>query len=250
MKTISLHLERCWSGSCPHSKVCYMKNRKLIAKEAPSIDWLDMVTQGAENMARAGEAKVYWSMCSWLETSPEFLKMIEDIENWSVTVPVALMDHKELATFAKEHPDRVQITVYNIGDAVQFDEYQKLFLVKDYTTLKDMKWMMGICNKIHFPVHQGWADKDKVKTVIELLGKCPNDTVSVDSCLENYVVNGECLYQKDYIDINWDGTCRKCVFDPEGIDVRSMSFEEIMNISDSCSSKGCLYTDTFKGDKE
>ena len=97
-----------------------------------------------------------------------------------------------------------------------------MFLIKD-----DMTYDIAVrvfaealrpnINKIHFPIEHEWARLNQGK-IIKLVGDwniSDNKTLSLDSCLENYLLHNKCVYKDNYIDLRFDGSVRRCPFSDE-----------------------------------
>ena len=72
-----------------------------------------------------------------------------------------------------------------------------------------------------------------------------NPSITLDSCLENYVVHGKCVYNENYVDLNFDGTFRKCPFTKNGIEVKKT--DTIQSMIKHKEKPECIYSKLFGG---
>jgi len=209
-KIVSLHLEKCQNG-CPHSDVCYLRKRVPNPGNPLPPNFREaMLDQGLT---------IYEAICS--DLSDENLRLLRKYSNYNVTVSSQHLSQQSwyLLTTFREISNQVQISIY--GNELCLPDSQKLFLVKDEETLRRARDLAssGTTTKLHFNV-----DQSSLVSMGCFNLQNSERRISVDSCLMSWVVNGECPYTSDYIDISHDWTIRKCPFSahgtpiPEGID--------------------------------
>ena len=75
-----------------------------------------------------------------------------------------------------------------------------------------------------------------------------NMNVSLDSCLLNWIINSECVFTRNYIDVSYDGSLRKCPYNKDGITLAIEDRDHYNQMNDQCDSTSCYYCKRFKKD--
>jgi len=132
-----------------------------------------------------------------------------------------------------------------------FKTIQKIFLIKNVETFNIAKNIFELpksYSKIHFVLEQQFVkdNKDLILALVSAWNNCTNKTLSLDSCLQNYVLNGTCAYKDNYIDIRYDGSVRRCPFSDEYHDINYDNPDDMFSIPFKPS---CIYHEMF-GEKE
>jgi hypothetical protein len=242
-KSVSIHGSAC-EFECPHAAVCY--HRKKDKVPIGSFNISNIVDDILDNK----EYSIYMSVCS----ASDYVRgiyLLNNFNNVNITIPVGLLNNKQLNYVncdCLDNSDRIQVTVSTMADIVLVgNKIQKLFLIKDdesFSTAVDIL-KHGHIDNIHFPIEQEYIKLSKLLTLIGAWRDCKNTTISLDSCLENFVVHGKCVYLDDYVDINYDGTYRKCPFKKTGKIIRdSDTVESMINDNDEVD---CIYSKLFGG---
>jgi hypothetical protein len=234
-KIVSLHLHKC-DNQCPNKNVCYLNNRT-------STNNLKKLTDTPIIRNILGNFKVYESICDYLQA-----RSTELIKNYNITISSEIIDkfeNKELYDI----PDRVQISVYdyNIHKIyLEYPKHQKLFLIKDNYTLKFSEGLMNIVTgKLCFILEQNFLEKEmKKEGLLKFIKTFYNrfdNSQSIDSCLQSWILNGCCPYEHNYIDINYDGTVRKCPYEKEGHEI-DLNKDNILNFMKQNLTPKCIYS--------
>lgn len=246
MFTISMHMQECTNKSCPNRKECYhLKRDKILTSNEIPLWRSDMIGEAAR-LCRFGEAQVYYSMC---QVDTTILDIAMNTPNFNITLPCDLYKDEKVKLVMDKHPDKFQVSVYDLTQVIFFDKFQKIYLIKDPKTLEEAKWMSVIGDNLHFAVDMSTLRKLRAKKIMTMYKECKNPTISLDSCMEHYALNGTCVYQKDYIDLNYDGTWRKCVFSSTGKMNLECSLKELMALANEEPVGNCKYNDLFAGEK-
>ena len=226
-KIVSLHLERCGLENCPHQSICYLRNRK-DEKRTVRTDISYFVRKGY---------RVYNAICN--KVTGNDLWLLNNYKNYNITLSYNLFkEYDELKD--EKIKDQIQVTVYNEEQLKELNNQQKLYLVKDEETLSFFYKHINLPWKnIHFPIDQSFIDKKKIiEMSLSIISS--NNNITLDSCLTQIVKEHHCIYGDNYIDINYDGTIRKCVFDKEGMyfGIREEDMEKAFDISIE---RNCIY---------
>jgi len=249
-KIVSLHLQKC-SGFCPNASVCY--HMKKVQNSNAVIN--------SDNIRREilKFYKVYESVCSF--NSIYHKKILREFPNYNITVSSSLISPRDEDLFI--HRDQIQVSVYSANDIINFEKYQKLFLIKDeesvYSAYNFMKQKTG---KLHFIIDQeflsskGGNPSRRVVNFMMAFEKRVDYLQSADTCLTSWVINGKCPYSsQNYVDLNYDSTIRKCPYIKEPIALINTNIKYLVkNISSVMSSNKsnheCIYEKLFKGDMD
>ena len=210
-KVISLHFHKCREGHCPNSKVCYHINKTKLDFTKYGITGTDLVRRALLNQGY----KVHESVCT-TGTLEYYISLLNLYKNYNITISKKDFQTSNLEEFYNQ----IQVTIYDIEDAIAFKNYQKLFLIKD-----DLSLDIGIAllktldlGRIHIIIEQSYLESNaRILTyLIHANEKKFNKQASLDTCLTSWVVNGCCPYVTNYIDITYDATVRKCPYQKDG----------------------------------
>jgi hypothetical protein len=206
-RAISLHMEACRAGHCPHASVCYHLAKNIRNSE---LDYLTTIDKAIET-----GHDVHLALCSPLTQPIE--ERLEHHENFSVTISCRdAYENKAVNRF----PQQVQISVYSEENCKRWTNFQKIYLIKSLSTFNTFTSLLGKSHlgRLHFAIDQKWLDKDILLEIIRYFEMYGNEKNSLDSCLTSYVLNGECYcHSGNYIDITYDGTVRTCPFSKDGV---------------------------------
>lgn len=229
-KIISLHLQRC-SGYCPNASFCYhmKKEKRDTLIENPIQFTYRCVASGAT---------VYDSVCNLQE---HHISLLNNYNNYNITISA-----KELSE-AISIANRVQVSVYNCDELYAFNDYQKLFLIKDTKSyLQFENWLGNLeYGRLHFIFDQSRLTAEVLEHSIRVFNEKACAGQSMDSCISSFLINGECPYNSsNYIDISGDRTIRKCPYRKNGIEFEENSeIEELFNLTFK---PKCKYTEFFE----
>jgi len=250
-KLISIHSYSC-KNKCEHADVCYFVNGKHCDVDEIENSQVELIEQAINKIT--GDKQIYYAGCDFI---PSYLTYGGSIygheDERHMTFSSNHYPHmKTLASDLQTFNNNIQLTVYTL-DELQSNTYydiQKLFLIKNDTTYLiacDVIKNNVSYNKIHFPIDQKWAEEnqDKVLHLVHINMLQPNDTITLDSCLMNYVINGTCSYIKEYIDLRYDGTVRRCPFSDE---CHSINYNEPDTMFDIPFTPNCIYHKMFGTD--
>ena len=267
-RLLSTHMDKCSINNCPHREICYHIKRKDTGTRCDSPDMNKKIT----NISKQAD-HIYESICNekniinYIKAQISNVKDLKfDKKKYNITKTMSyntyqqylplfkklinIMNIKQIDKFIEYH--KCQITVYNITQ-IQSLHYnvQKLLLIKDQKTYEYALHILSKnfiqYNNIHFPIYQEWARKNPVKlmTLIDKWNNRINKTISLDSCLENMLINHKCVYMENYIDINYDGTYRKCPFEIEGKPIT----DDIDSMYNDIYKPKCIYYELFGEEK-
>lgn len=203
-KVLSLHMEEC--GGCPNSSMCYHLNKNIQDSK------FHLTIHDKMRLLRDGWI-IHESVCK--EISAEHRYLLRFHNNYNITISCLLFDD-----VLNSYKDQVQITIYNNESLEEHGDFQKLFLIKD-----DKTYDAFLCNefdevgrKIHYVFDQNYLDRYKIKRICDaILRPRKEKTITFDSCLVSYLLNGRCPYSyNNYIDITYDGTYRYCPYEKGG----------------------------------
>lgn len=223
-KVISVHNHACKS-KCAHAKECYFVNGKHF--DTNERDVFEIPRKIEEVIEKISfDKQVHYSGCDFTESFYTYgtnIRGNEDYKHMTISYNHYHKMTEMLGIENKKAFDKnIQMTVYDKTKLLDrsFRHIQKMFLIKDEASYKvavDIFKHSGAYNKIHFPIEQTWAEEntDKILILVSLWNMQENNTLSLDSCLENYVTNGTCVYANEYIDLRYDGSVRRCPFSDE-----------------------------------
>jgi len=230
-KIVSLHLEGCSQKNCPHFNICYLQKRKIQETN------FDKSKFDREYFLKKNYL-IYEAICN--KVSDENIKLLETYNNYNITLSYNsfILQKDILSKFKKQ----LQITVYNEDHLKVLEEYQKLYLVKDSDSLKfSIRHSSEPWNNIHYTIDMNYISKDTYLFIMLAILKSNSKNITIDSCADNVMNNNQCVYKKTYIDINYDGTIRRCPFQETGVYLGNSS-EEIEKAFDILfQSKKCKY---------
>ena len=219
-RIVSIHSAPCENTTCPHEPVCYHKARNKCA------DFKDLHIYRL--LAIAHEYKVYEALCrSYIDES--YLDLVRSNPNYNITVASNQINLDLLSSLPT---NQIQITCHTLKDLFLYQEYQKLFLIKDEDSYSMFKLIESDTRfqKVHFCIDANFLDKTRMFKIIRIHSSCKQHSITLDSCLTNWIVNGRCTYKDNYIDINYDRTFRRCPFDPIGLDIEEKTIKEMFDI--------------------
>ncbi len=235
-KIISFHTSQC-NLKCPNHKSCY--HIKRDKEPDANIDTLIVKAIGDGH-------EVHIAVCN-VDEAKEFKELSQE-SNVSLTMSYDVYKdsrfHKGVsAADLLGKKENIQVTCYFMEQIIKLpDDVQKLYLIKSEATYIVAKWMIqaGAVKNIHLPIDQQWVKehRDLFAEIIEAWTSCEEDSITIDSCAENYLLHGKCMYVTDYIDINNDGSVRRCPFEPKGTPGNSMTIDDMFKIKYTPS---CIY---------
>lgn len=234
-KIVSLHMDECL-GNCPHKDVCYHLRKDIIGNGGilPPDFRYDMLERGYQ---------LHESVCNSIR--PLHLILLDSFPNYHVTLPYNLLSNDLL-----QFKTQLQVTVYSTEQASNLYRVQKLFLIKNEET-----WFQSLpmwdkpFEHIHFVVDQNWLTTERLGSLVVKRMSSTGSCITVDSCLESYLINGTCPYRNGrYIDITFDGTLRTCPFTKEGMNIpKGIDYDELFNLRQK---RNCKYKKLFNGDAD
>jgi hypothetical protein len=193
-----------------------------------------------------------------------FISLLEEHSNYNITASSLLFDSDYTKYFNRRTDliNQLQVSVYTNIDIVKFENYQKLFLIKDYNSFVLSNELMNeMTGKLHFLIDQNLirqsSGKQFLADIIKNFHSRKDKQQSCDTCLTSWVVNGHCPYENsNYIDITFDNTIRKCPYAKKGIKVNSVDLSQIesymkLNLWDHIDidpTFKCIYHELFKGE--
>jgi len=187
---------------------------------------------------------IYIAVCS-VEEAEKYLEHVVQNDNFVMTLTYET--YSKLKIPGHEH--KFHVTCHYMENIVKVgEEVQKLYLVKDQVSYVIASWMLrtGSVKNVHLPIDQEWI-RSNPTDFIELTERwleCNEKTVTIDSCAESYLLTSKCSYKTNYIDINHDGTMRRCPFEKEGTLIKDMSIEDMFKVDYKPS---CIYHDLLGG---
>ncbi len=236
---ISVHGDKC-GFDCPHAAVCYHRR-----KDEQELDTKTLRKIMIDIFSNVKDAEVYISVCSYSDFAMcSMLASTLTETNVNFTLPVTLWRANK--AFSAAVSSKLQVTVYNMEDIIEIgNDVQKLYLIKDDETFNTAMTIMTdeSVSNIHFPIDQNYATKENLTIILKAWKKMKDTTITIDSCLENFVVHGKCVYSDNYVDVNYDGTYRKCVFEKKGFKMR-----KDLTLNDMINTKympKCIYSKLF-----
>ena len=241
-KVVSLHLERC-SGYCPNSSQCYLMQR-LHSVIPNSIPYRLELKEDLLQNFKVHEAICNEELNNWDVTQA----LLKGYPNYNITISSILAQYLYWVT---NYPNQIQITIYNLN--MPWPTMQKLYLIKDRNTWNyAYNLMCRNTGRLHFIIDRDFLRNTMGKTgLLEFIKKFQERVdkwQTADNCLTSWLVNGTCPYNyNNYIDINYDGTIRKCPYDQNKIgDITSI--DSIRELFDLEFKPKCIYGEIFKGE--
>lgn len=233
-----MHLEKC-NYPCPNRASCYFIKRNQHEGEIDAVR--------VRNKVLCSGYKVYESVCQLTEKDYR-ITLLKSLKNYSITLSYLwFLKPKFRSALIRIPKEQLQVSIYNLEQSQDLPSLQKLFLIKDTESFNEFTMIVskGIEN-IHFNIDTEWISKEKLEELLTWT-KSFKSNVSFDSCLTSWLVNGECPYKKDYIDISYDGTLRKCPFKKDNIgNLSQIRIEDAFLIDSKCD---CVYKTIFGGQK-
>lgn len=214
-RILSLHLDPCVTN-CSHRKICYHRNKNIIQENNICNKYDEFLSLGY---------KTYEFICGDLTKGN--LYILKKYKHYHLTVSsrnvlVETLDKK----LSDKQRKRINISIYNLKEAIEFKDYNKLFLIKDLRTLMFF-YILGNnadIGRIHYLVEQNYIlnEPNILRDIIKFFntyGKI-NSKATMDSCLTSILFNNKCPYTvENCIDITYDGTIRRCPFSRDGIKI-------------------------------
>lgn len=232
-KIISIHAYACNNRKCPERHVCYLCKRP---NEGNSI--LPSVYRDILNIIDTENETSEVHIATDVLTS-DIKHLIK--EKAVITIPFSL--YRKHYDFFKDKKEYIQVTVYKLDDIFlnEFDllDVQKLFLIKDNNSLQIASEVVFYSNielgKIHFPIDIEYA-KENMQYItgflleyIKNFGVDNDSIISIDNCAIGCLINKQCPYIDNYVDINYDGTYRKCPFAINGFSIGNKSINDMIS---------------------
>lgn len=243
-KIVSLNLQKC-SDKCPNASVCYLSNR--------GYNTFLNSHKLRKKIIKSGNI-VYESLCSkyFITNSNNFInyyrQLLDKNKNFNITLSCNL-----LVTDLINYKNQIQVSVYNSNDILKFNEYQKLFLIKDsYSLALAYYYMKEYTGKLHFIIEQKFLSEPASNIKYKLLNFIRNfenridKTQTADTCLTSWLINGHCPYDNNYIDISYDSTIRKCPYSNTGLYISK--FNDINELYNLKIESNCIYKQLFSGE--
>lgn len=253
MGIISLHLDEC-HDLCPNSSVCYHKERKN-GQNKNSLT-LGIWAKLSSLMQRGHQ--VYCAVQGGKESDLQSIKfgisthIPEVFNNFHATIscrsPIIKIWKEEITPLAPNW--RVDISVYNDSELIEFKEFSKMFnIFNDETLATSLNLIKTDVGRLHFTVDQNYlcANKDRGFSIIGMIINHNDPLKTLDTCLSSWIINRKCPYQTGYIDIACDGKARKCPFLKEGTNI--LTIEDGIKLMDDKTPQTCAYTELFGGHK-
>jgi hypothetical protein len=247
-KVISVHQHSC-KTHCEHSKICYFVNGKHEVED----NNIDNVI-GDIVLNKDDSTNVHFSACNYKDALDIYNKYCRAKKNIYMTLSsniytqlINSIEKEELQHFN----NHIQLTVYNDEQLLQkeYDNIQKMFLIKDDKTYNIA--LQIITHKkyknIHIPISQSYFAK-KIPDFLYLISAWNKRdsnvrNITLDSCLTHYLYNGECQYSKNYIDLRFDGTVRRCPFSDEHHKINTDNPDSMFDIEFK---PNCIFAQVFK----
>ena len=238
-KHVSVQITPC-VFNCDNKDVCYLKKRN---KYNDKLDFYNVF-----KIFNKEDYTVYLSICDITSLNLARI-LLKCINNLNITIPYSIYkDHK--ISKEKHDNDKISLSVYNIKDILDAPaNYTKIFLIKNDESYKLAKIILtshGFIN-IHLAIDINYIDEYKIKELLKLKEQTQSIGISLDSCLENYSLHKKCVYNDNYVDIDYDNTYRKCPFVKCGTLINTESFEELIN---NKIKPNCIYHKVFGGTNE
>jgi hypothetical protein len=238
-KIVSIHIDEC-KNPCSNKKQCYLRKRAVHGTDIQcEIKWFG---EGFYDWAASNDVQVHWAVSCTDNIYPIECDM-EEFDNFHMTLPYKFYKR---STGLKKYGSRIQVTVHDVKElkAVQKDGVQALYLVKDKTTFKEAIKLLKKQYKVHLNIDQEWVrnNRQDFDYLVTCWPQIP-DHVTVDSCVQNYALYGKCMFIKDYIDINYDGTVRRCPFESQGVPIGNKTMDELFKVKYK---PNCIYTEIFR----
>lgn len=226
-RVVSLHLEKC-TRPCRNEKICYHLNKKLLNYDISSI------TKWLKEVAIPKGYTIYDSICNLTRDLSDFYSY----DNYNITINSKHINGLKYSI----DKSRLQITIHNDKDIRKYINYQKLYLIHDDESLSfAIRKMKDITGYLHFVFYQNYIDKEKLLLITNKFTNRVDKKQSLDSCYSSWLLNGKCPYEKDYIDISYDGSIRKCPF--QKIGAYPKSFKNIFRVKPK--QERCIYEKIF-----
>ena len=224
MITISMHDDICSTPNCPHHSDCYCIKRNKEQSYISDKLWQDIIQS-----CNKFHAIVYYSLCNKNNVT-HIYNIAKTTLNFNVTLGYYM--YKKYEYMFKNIPHRLQITVYKKEQINELKNKQKLFFVKDKKTYRIAKQINEELptKKIHFSIKR---DEFNSKQIVDLIKNINCDNITYDSCLENAILRGSCIYNTGYLDISTDGTFRKCPFNINGKIIGNKTLNDMINTKEN-----------------
>lgn len=221
LRVISIHAEKCGHQACPHRSVCYHCNN-IKQDNFFNLGLHDRIT-----MLKHKNIAIHESICS--KINPMNWHLLKFYKNYNITIPASLYK-----PYLDRVCDQVQITVYNNEQAIIFQDFQKLFLIKDNRTLDTFISMSTSKNKdikkIHYVFDQKYITKDILNHIVAYNNIIESSEITIDNCFRSFMLNGRCPHSySNYIDISSDGSIRTCPYTIEGILIPEDNLKDMIN---------------------
>jgi len=200
---VSLHLENCTNIFCPNIKECYHLKKDFTTQSLciPKMKLYELLEHK--------DITIYDSVTD----INEYHKGLILYDNYNMTVPVdsCFIDGCFNNSYLKPN---VYITVhYGQLFSDQLDAINKIYLYK-WIEPVTLDRLYNSANNTHFVFDRETLNASRISEIIQVYMKYREKTTnSIDSCIENLILNGCCPYKNgNYIDITYDNTYRICPF--------------------------------------
>jgi hypothetical protein len=256
-KVVSLHLQGCF-GFCQNASVCYHKNKVIDNREFKCNEGQELRIRLLEQ-----DYRVHESICSM--DNKYHTDLAKEYPNYHITISVNEINRNNdggyRKSFIDQIKDQVQVSVYHLEEIQNYKDFQKLFLITSWETLGEAyQYMKMDTGRLHFLIDKGFISntviRQRIQDFIKNFQNRKDPLQSADTCLTSWLINGHCPYDKDYLDITYDKTARKCPYAQRGISMNNLELDSI-NAYMSLHSDyhyvcdpifKCIYKDIFKGE--
>jgi len=249
-KLLSLHPNKC-NTACNNAHICYMLSRN---KKVPSRGFINeaVISNKIMKYIKANNnVKVYIAVCNF-EDGIQTIQNMHSMSNINMTINYRI--YKDICTYiegiSKNIEERIQVSTYNteqIKDISDNTYALPLYLIKNEVTLEEaINLLMESKYRAHLNIYQGFVEK-QLKMLFRIINEwtMSNSTdISIDTCLESYLIHRTCLYKDYYIDIDSYNQVRRCPFEKGGEDIRDREIRKLYNIKYQ---PNCIYKRIFGG---
>lgn len=247
MKVISFHVDKC-KNPCINSDICYLRHREMNKE---SNDRIDKDEHILKYMFMDTTKEYYIAICN-----KEIIKSaIIFLKSWNINInkihftinyDIYKESHKEL----KDYEKNIQVSIYSKEQWKELNNSSAVcpsYLIRDDKSLEVAKELLNDSNsRGHLNIYQGYIEQynDKANEILALWIKGKAKNISIDTCLESYLIHRTCLYKDYYIDIDSYNQVRRCPFEKGGEDIRDREIRKLYNIKYQ---PNCIYKRIFGG---
>ena len=247
---ISLHLDKCNNINCLNQDICY-HNNKYFSNETFNVPKAKIY-----ELLKNEDIIIYDALSKVHEYN---IDLLHTYKNYNVTIEFGTLLESKLAGQTYKYKDNVFISC-NENDITcnSFKPYNKIHLYKWDINDKSLEKLVNTVENTHFVFDRDSLNDSRLKIITEIYLKYmyqKETTNSIDSCIENLIINGECPYKNhNYIDITYDNTSRLCPFKKQGFpikfefnDIETCIKDIINNINHLDKNYKCSLIKYFKG---